>query len=84
MHAVSPEFVLHLCQSLYQHFPKTYLIHIKGYHFEFLEEVSEKAMENLEKSMEFLKHAFSTSDFPDEVFDLVSEQYRDKLKIGAS
>lgn len=84
MHAVSPEFVLHLCQSLYHRFPETYLIHIKGYHFEFLEEVTESAQKNLEKSIDFLKEAFSRLDYSGEALDRAAEYYSDKLKISAS
>ena len=39
MHAVSPAFVLDLCRKLYGKCPETYLIHIKGYEWEFEEKL---------------------------------------------
>ncbi len=69
MHAMSPDFILHLCHSLYHKFPKTYLIHIKGYEFNLLEQLTNTAKENLMKAVFFLTYAFSNSVFPDELLD---------------
>ena len=55
MHAVSPSFVLDLCNKLYQKCPKTYLMHIKGYEWEFMEGLTEDALLNLAKATEFVK-----------------------------
>lgn len=55
MHAVSPGFVLDLCKKIYSKSPKTYLLHLKGYEFEFMEEITEKASENLDAGFEFMK-----------------------------
>ena len=55
MHAVSPAYVLHLCESIYKKSPKTYLLHIKGYEWEMREELTSKGKENLEKALEFLQ-----------------------------
>ncbi len=55
MHAVSPAFVLDLCQKLYNKYPETYLLTIKGYEWDFKEGLSNKALENLEKSLAFIK-----------------------------
>lgn len=55
MHAVSCAYVLDLCGKMYNSFPKTYLLHIKGYEWEFMEEMSSKALQNLEKAVEFLQ-----------------------------
>jgi hydrogenase maturation protease len=59
MHAVSPPFVLDLCGKLYGKQPETYLIHIKGYEWEFKEELSRNAIINLEKAIEFTKQKIS-------------------------
>lgn len=48
MHAVSPAFVLDLCQKIFQHTPETYLLHIKGYEWEFKEVLTEGAKANLD------------------------------------
>jgi hydrogenase maturation protease len=55
MHAVSPAFILDLCQKIYQKYPKTYLLHIKGYEMELQEGLTEKGKENLDKALNFAK-----------------------------
>jgi len=55
MHAVSPAFVVDLCRKLYKKSPDTYLIHIKGYEWEFEEKLSDDAKLNLAKATLFLK-----------------------------
>jgi hydrogenase maturation protease len=55
MHAVSTAFVLDLCQKLYNKYPDTYLLHIKGYEWGFKEGLSKKANVNLEKALDFVK-----------------------------
>ncbi len=55
MHAVSPAFVVNLCNQLYNKFPEVYLIHIKGYEWDFAEGLTEKAKENLNKAVEYAK-----------------------------
>jgi len=59
MHAVSPSFVLDLCKKLYGKCPETYLMHIKGYEWEFIEGLTENALLNLAKATEFLKEKIS-------------------------
>ncbi|MBN1117695.1 MAG: hydrogenase maturation protease [Bacteroidales bacterium] len=54
MHSVSPAFILGLCQEMYKDFPDTFLLHIKGFEWEFMEEISEKAVKNLDLALEFL------------------------------
>lgn len=54
-HSASPSFVLALCIQLYDKHPKTYLLQIKGYEWDFREGLSEKAAKNLEKALEFWK-----------------------------
>jgi hydrogenase maturation protease len=55
MHSVSPEYLFHLCISLFEQKPLTYVLSIKGYHWEFREGLSPKAKENLEKALNFIK-----------------------------
>jgi hydrogenase maturation protease len=54
MHAVSPSFVLDLCIKMYNKKPEVYLMHIKGYEWEFMEAMTEEAKENLEKAFAVL------------------------------
>jgi len=54
MHSVSPAYVLHLCQTLFGKKPESYLLHIRGYRWDFEEKLSEKAKQNLNKSIEAL------------------------------
>ena len=50
MHAVSPAFVLFLCHSLYNVYPKTILVHIRGYEWELKEGLSNSGIKNLKKA----------------------------------
>ena len=55
MHAVSPAFVLDICQKIFKKNPQTYLLHIKGYQWDFKEELSPEGEKNLNKALEFIK-----------------------------
>jgi len=55
MHSASPAYVLALCNKLYNKFPETYILQIKGYEWEFQEGLSERAAKNLESAVSFLK-----------------------------
>lgn len=55
MHAVSSAFVVNLCNELYNKFPECYLIHVKGYQWDFAEGLTDKARENLNKAIEYVK-----------------------------
>ena len=55
MHAVSPAFVLDLCRKIYNKSPDTYLVHLKGYEWEFREGVGTKGKKSLEKALSFFK-----------------------------
>jgi hydrogenase maturation protease len=55
MHAVSPAFILHLCQSIYDKLPEAWLLHIRGYEWELTEGLTTKATQNLENSISELK-----------------------------
>ncbi len=57
MHSVSPGFLLDLTQKIYNKDPKSYLVHIKGYEWEFQKEMTSKASENLDKAVAFIKQA---------------------------
>jgi len=55
MHSVSPAFILNLCQEVYQRIPSAFLLHIKGYEWEFMKDMTPKAVKNLGEATEFLK-----------------------------
>jgi len=55
MHAVSPAFVLDLCQKIYDSSPETWLLSIKGYEWDFGEQLSYTALKNLNTAYDFLK-----------------------------
>lgn len=55
MHAVSAAFILDLCRKLYHHEPITYLLHIRGYEWDFKEGISAGAKGNLVKALTFMK-----------------------------
>lgn len=55
MHAVSAAYILDLCVKMYDQSPKTFLVHIKGYEWDFQEGITYKALLNLEKAVAFMK-----------------------------
>lgn len=55
MHAVSPSFVVDLCNKIHGHCPKTWLMQIRGYAWDFEERLSPQAEINLELALEHLK-----------------------------
>jgi len=55
MHAVSPAFILHLCQSIYDKHPEASLLHMKGYEWDLQEGLSPKALKNLKDATAALK-----------------------------
>lgn len=54
-HSISPSYLLNLCNVIYNKSPDVYLLHIKGYKWEFMETMTEEARRNLDKSYNFLK-----------------------------
>jgi hydrogenase maturation protease len=54
-HAASPGYIVKLCYDLFGKCPRVYLLHIKGYQWEFKEGLSEQAKNNLQKAFEFMK-----------------------------
>ncbi len=55
MHAVSVSYVVDLCQKIYGKTPEAYVLHIKAYEFDFIEELTPKAAENMIEAFDFLK-----------------------------
>jgi hydrogenase maturation protease len=54
-HAASPGYIVKLCSDLFGKCPEVFLLHIKGYQWEFREGMSEKAEINLQKAFDFMK-----------------------------
>jgi hydrogenase maturation protease len=54
MHSVVPSFVLGVCQQLFNKYPKSFQLHIKGYSWEFMHDITFKAEENLKQAQIFL------------------------------
>jgi hydrogenase maturation protease len=55
MHALSPAYVLYLCRQIFNCSPKTYLLHIKGHEWDFVEGLSENAKSNLALAVNKIK-----------------------------
>ena len=55
MHAVSVAYVVDLCQKIYKKTPKAYVLHIKGFEYDFKEELTPKATENMQAAFAYLK-----------------------------
>lgn len=55
MHSVSPAFILHICNHVFHKSPGTYLLHIKGYSWEFMAEPTPEALQNLKLATDYLK-----------------------------
>jgi len=54
-HAASPGYIVKLCSDLFGKCPEVYLLHIKGYQWEFREGLSERANRNLQNAFTFVK-----------------------------
>ena len=59
MHAVSPAYVLKLCKDMFKKSPKTFLVHLKGYDWDFVEGLSPQGEDTLEKGISALKDEIS-------------------------
>ena len=55
MHAVSPAFILHLCREIFNHQPEAYLLHIRGYEWEFMGGMTERAGKNLAGALQCIQ-----------------------------
>jgi hydrogenase maturation protease len=53
LHAASPGYILELCQNMYNKFPETYLLRLKGYEWDLKEELTEPSKINAEKAFNF-------------------------------
>jgi hydrogenase maturation protease len=60
MHSVSPAFVIGLCKEIYGDIPESWLLHLKGYEWEFMQDMSSKAKRNLEDCFTFIKQRLET------------------------
>lgn len=56
MHAVAPGFILHLCSQVFEQSPQAYLMHIKGYEWEFMAGITADAQKNLGIAADYLKN----------------------------
>jgi len=54
-HAASPGYIVQLCKDLFQMEPWVFLLHIKGYEWDFQEGLSERAGENLDQALEYMQ-----------------------------
>lgn len=54
-HAASPGYIVKLCNDLFNKYPEVFLLHIKGYQWEFKEGLSLQAEYNLQQAISFLK-----------------------------
>lgn len=54
-HHISPEMLLAITEELYKVIPKTYLVSIRGYNFDFGFEITEMAKKNSEIAIEKIK-----------------------------
>lgn len=55
MHAVSVSYVVDLCRKIYNKSPEAYVLHIKGYAYDFKEELTPKAAENMHAAFAHMK-----------------------------
>ena len=56
MHASSPGYILDLCEKMYGKKPEAWLLHIRGYEWDFREGLTEQAGLNLQKAVEALQN----------------------------
>jgi hydrogenase maturation protease len=61
--SASPAYILALCIKLYRKHPKTYLLQIRGYEWEFQENLSPQATVNLASALAFIKERIIREDF---------------------
>jgi hydrogenase maturation protease len=54
-HAASPGYVVHLCNKLFGAHPRSYLLHIRGYEWDFREGLTAQAGANLHLALEMMK-----------------------------
>ena len=54
-HEASPGYIYHLCKKLFNKSPETYLLHIKGYKWDFRQGLTKEAQLNLNKAIAYMK-----------------------------
>lgn len=54
-HSVSPESILAICEDHFGARPEAWVLEIRGYGFEMVEELTSQAQENLEKALAFVQ-----------------------------
>lgn len=58
-HSLTPNALIQLCHTLYQHYPVAYILAIRGYEFDaFEEKLSDKAHNNLQQALAFITSQF--------------------------
>ena len=62
MHAVSPAYVVDLCQKIYGKSPEAFLLHLKGTEWDFQEGLTKEAMAHLEKALEYIQDHIRKQD----------------------
>lgn len=70
-HSASPGYVLYLCETLFNKKPKSYLVHIRGYEWEFKEALTQKGSENLEKAFSLFTKILKSEDFDRELRNFI-------------
>ncbi len=66
-HSVKPEVILLLSHELFKNSPAVFLIHIKGYEWEFNEPVSANALKNLNLALKIFKNVLRNSGSIDDM-----------------
>ncbi|MBN3036433.1 MAG: hypothetical protein JW861_12680 [Bacteroidales bacterium] len=54
-HSASPGYIVKLCREIFQSTPAVYILHLKGYQWDFREGITSAARENLEKAISMIK-----------------------------
>lgn len=65
-HAASPGYIVDLCRKIYKKAPPVFLMHIRGYEWDFREGLTEKAKKNLEKALDHFKEKIADSKIKSE------------------
>ncbi len=60
-HYLNPSLLVYLCESLFHHYPHTYLLQIEGYQWELKEELSAQAHQNLHTALNFFQNYLENS-----------------------
>jgi hydrogenase maturation protease len=74
MHAVSPAFILDLCNKIYKKSPETYLLHLKGYEWDFKEGLTRDAENNLNEAVRRVKKSFHQKSDLNELVQVSSDR----------